>query len=61
MKMREISASRIENAVKGLCIKANTSLRRDVLDAIRKAYTAEKDGRPAKKMLKILLENAEIA
>ncbi len=58
--MREIEAKKIRDTVKRLAIKANFSLRKDVLSALKKALTTEK--KPcAKKALKVLIENADIA
>jgi len=58
--MREIEAKKIRDAVKRLALKANFSLRKDVLSALKKAFTAEKKSY-AKKTLKILIDNADIA
>ena len=56
---REIKANQIINVVEDLCVEANTLLRSDVLDGLKELY--EKDSQASKKMIKILLENAEIA
>jgi fumarate hydratase subunit alpha len=58
--MRKVSAGKIRDAVSRLAIEANLSLRKDVLNALKKAYSAEKAPR-AKKILKALIENAAIA
>lgn len=58
--MREINASKISDTVKQLYIKANYSLPKDVLNALKKASKAETNKR-AKKALSILIENASIA
>ncbi len=58
--MREIEAKKIREAVKSLAIKANFSLREDILSALKKAFSREK--KPyAKRTLKILIDNAKIA
>lgn len=51
----------IKLAVKELSLKANTVLRPDVLEGIKRLYEQEPKGTQAKNMLKILVENAEIA
>ncbi len=61
MSVRCIDPKVIENTVMDLCIEANTVLRPDILKGIEDLYQSEKDNTPAKGMLKILLENAEIA
>jgi len=58
--MREIDVSKIKDAVRDLCLKANFELRKDVLRAIVKASSQEKDLR-AKNILKSIIENARIA
>jgi len=58
--MRKIDVKEIRSAVARLAIEANFVLRRDIIRAIRNAYLAEKN-RKAKKVLKILLDNAAIA
>ncbi|MBC7359695.1 MAG: fumarate hydratase [Desulfacinum sp.] len=58
--MREIHVDAIVAAVRDLCIRANTELGEDVLDAFRTAL--EKEESPAgKDILKRLIQNAEIA
>ncbi|SHE55534.1 fumarate hydratase subunit alpha [Desulfacinum infernum DSM 9756] len=58
--MREIHVDAIIAAVRDLCIRANTELGEDVLDAFRKAL--EREESPAgKDILKRLIQNAEIA
>jgi fumarate hydratase subunit alpha len=58
--MRKIDVKKIRFVVAKLAIEANFVLRRDIIRAIRNAYLAEKN-RKAKKILKILLDNAAIA
>ena len=58
--MRKILASKIKDTVAGLCIRANQDLRRDVLQALRRAYRKEENKR-AKKMLAATILNALIA
>ena len=58
--MRKIDVKKIRSAVAKLAIEANFVLRKDIIRAIRKAYLSEKNRR-AKKILKILLDNAAIA
>jgi len=58
--MRELKAAKITQAVMELVKRANFSLRRDVLFALRKAYAGEKNRR-AKTMLKAILDNAAYA
>jgi len=58
--MRKIRVKEIEKKVYEATLKANFSLRKDVLSALKKAL--KKETKPlAKNMLKILIENAEIA
>lgn len=58
--MRKISAKKIQKTVARLAVEANLFLRKDVLRALKKAYSKEKASR-AKKILKALVENAAIA
>jgi fumarate hydratase subunit alpha len=58
--MKEIQAQEITKAVMQLVKRANFSLRRDVLFALRKAYRCEKNRR-AKTILKAVLDNAAYA
>ena len=58
--MRKIKDKKITQIVKQLAIKANLSLRKDVLDALKRALRNEKNP-SAKNVLKVLIENAEIA
>ncbi|MEE8359541.1 MAG: fumarate hydratase [Candidatus Omnitrophota bacterium] len=58
--MRKISSEKIRETVSALCIEANISLRRDILDAIKRALAREKK-RIAKDILRELIENAAIA
>ena len=60
MTVRKIEAARIRNAVSGLSVKANVDLRGDIRRALKKALKKETKKR-AKNILKVLLENAEIA
>ncbi|MFA6636680.1 MAG: fumarate hydratase [Candidatus Omnitrophota bacterium] len=58
--MRKIMAREIERKVEELCYKANIIMRPDVARILRKAYASEK--KPLSRgMLKILIDNAEIA
>lgn len=58
--MREIDVSKIKDAVKELCLKANFELRPDVLKAIRRSVGKETNPR-AKSILKSIVENAAFA
>ncbi|MFH1562624.1 MAG: fumarate hydratase [Nitrospirota bacterium] len=58
--MRKIHTNTITKVVKDLCIKANLELREDVLLAFEKSLNNESHPQ-AKKILQILLENAQIA
>ncbi|MBN2831427.1 MAG: fumarate hydratase [Candidatus Omnitrophica bacterium] len=58
--MKIINAGKISAAVAQLCLKANYSLRSDVLAKIKSAYKNEAD-RKAKAALKAIVDNAEIA
>lgn len=58
--MREIDVSKIKDAVRELCLKANFELRKDVLQAIKAAVKKETNGR-AKKILKSIIDNAALA
>ncbi|NQT89686.1 MAG: fumarate hydratase [Candidatus Omnitrophica bacterium] len=58
--MRKISSDKIRNAVAELAVRANVSLRKDILEALKKAQRSET--KPlAKKTLALLIENAKIA
>lgn len=59
--MRKINVREVEKKVNRLCAKANIVLRPDVNAAILKAYRSKNETSSAKKMLKILLENARVA
>lgn len=61
MKYREISAGEIEKAIEKLCIKANTSLRPDIVKALKKAFREEMPDTISKRMLKLLIDNAKLA
>jgi len=58
--MRNINTTKIKDVVSELCIKANTSLRGDILRALKKARSKETH-KTSKRILGILLENAAIA
>jgi len=58
--MREILNHQITEAVKKLCLEANTSLSDDVLEALNKALANEKSG-TGRKILNELIQNAKIA
>ncbi len=58
--MREIKYEEIVNAIKNMCIEANTILPNDISDVIEEAYQNE-DFKLAKETLEILKENAKIA
>ncbi|MCM8792973.1 MAG: fumarate hydratase [Candidatus Omnitrophica bacterium] len=58
--MKRVFAKEISEAIFQLVLKANFVLRKDVLKTLQSAYFQEKDFR-AKRMLKILLENASIS
>ena len=58
--MREIDVSKIKDAVKDLCLKANLELRNDVVRAVKGALEKETAPR-ARAILKSILENARIA
>jgi len=55
--MRELGAEKITRVITELVKRANFSLRKDVLLALRKAYVGEKNKR-AKRILKAILDNA---
>ena len=59
-KMRRIEAIKITKAVAELVRQASFFLRKDVLSALIKSYTAEKN-RQAKSILKAILDNAAYA
>jgi len=58
--MREISAGRITEVVKRLCIEANCHLPQDVKTCIEGCYAAEPWG-PAREILERIMENYQIA
>jgi fumarate hydratase subunit alpha len=58
--MRKINVKQIRDAVKELCVSSNTVLRKDVHDALKKAFRKETNKR-AKGILDLLLENADLA
>ncbi len=57
---RKVPAREIQNKVKKLFFKANIMMRPDIKKALEKAYAKERSVR-SRYMLKILLDNAEIA
>ncbi len=59
MAKNMIRADEISKVVEELCIEANFNIRRDILISMKKALAREAG--LAKKMLKILIENAELA
>ena len=61
MSARRINVEKIKQAVKTLFLEANIVLRADVLEALERLYREEKEALQAKGMLKILIENANIA
>lgn len=58
--LREVNVNRIKDTVTRLSIEANLFLRKDILHALKNAYLKERKTQ-AKKILKILVENAKIA
>ncbi len=60
MKMKIISAKKIKQIVAELAVRANLSLRKDVLAALKKAYFRETNPR-AKRILKAVIDNAVYA
>ncbi|MEI8175282.1 MAG: fumarate hydratase [Candidatus Omnitrophota bacterium] len=58
--MRNLSAQKISETVRDLCIEANTVLRGDVLEALTRAARRERSTK-ARGILKILIENAAAA
>ena len=58
--MREIEAGRVTEAVRDLCIEANTRLPQDHLSALRRALDAE-ESELGREVIERLLENAEVA
>ena len=58
--MREISAAKITEVVKRLCIEANCHLPQDVKNCIEGCYTAE-PWAPAREILERIMENYNIA
>lgn len=58
--MREIGVSKIRDAVRELCLKANFDLRQDVLSEIKRALKKETNSR-ARNILKSIIENAKLA
>ena len=57
---REISSKIIQDVVEGLFVKANTSLRKDVLEGLKSARKKEKNPK-AKYVLDVIIKNAFIA
>ncbi len=58
--MKVLSTDKIKDAVSELCIRANLVLRKDVLSALKSAYSREVNKR-AKDILKAIINNAYIA
>src|SRR5918997_5089288 len=58
--MREIEAQKVTEAVRDLCIEANTRLPEDHLAALRRALD-EEESSLGREVLERLLENAEVA
>src|ERR671917_2772701 len=58
--MREIEASSVTEAVRELCIEANTRLPREHLSALRRAL-ADEESELGREVIERLLENAEVA
>jgi len=58
--MKKITADKIRNTLADLCIRANLFLRKDVLAALKVAYSQEKNKR-AKIILEAIIKNASIA
>lgn len=58
--MREIPVSRVTQAVRDLCIEANTCLREDQVSALRRARDSE-ESPLGREVLERLLENAEVS
>ncbi|MBF0216430.1 MAG: fumarate hydratase [Candidatus Omnitrophica bacterium] len=58
---RKIQGTKIKETVKRLCVVSGTVLRDDIYRALKASYSAEKSGSRAKEMLKVLLDNADIA
>ena len=58
--MKMISADKIKNSVADLCVRANFYLKNDVLLALKFAY-AKETGKRAKKILRVIIDNAAIA
>ena len=58
--MKTLTAAEISNAVAALCVEANIRLRRDVREALRRAYARERNAR-ARDLLKAVIDNAAVA
>jgi fumarate hydratase subunit alpha len=58
--MKIVTADKIRDAVKELCIRANVVLRPDVLGALKTAYAGENNKR-AKSLLAVIIKNSRIA
>ena len=58
--MREVDVSKIKEAVRDLCLKANFDLRKDVLKALKASLPKEKNAR-AKNIISSIIENAKLA
>ena len=57
--MRVVNSKVITDAVRGLCIKANVELRKDVLDALKRARN--KEAGISRRILDIIIKNALLA
>lgn len=58
--IRKIKVTEITEVIKDLCIKANTDLGEDVIDAFKRSLDAE-ESEQGKDILNLLIENARIA
>jgi len=58
--MRTLNVEKIKETVSKLCVEANVSLRKDIENVIKHAIKSETNKR-AKRVLEILIENADIA
>ncbi|MFA5357197.1 MAG: fumarate hydratase [Candidatus Omnitrophota bacterium] len=58
--MKTVSADKIRSAISGLCVRANTILRKDVLSRLRAAYSRESNNK-AKDILRAIVKNAYVA
>lgn len=58
--MRKVTAKKITSTVKGLCVKANIHLSKDVIRALNKALAREKSP-VGRKTLRQIIQNSQIA